>query len=104
MTASPASMCELAGAVGDLAWDLRDGLSSAREKTLIPGDAFGNSDGVASFEEGYMEAFQDAGQAVEDLAAVMDADADTLYGVAFSYQETDRQNAQNIPCVPGEPC
>ena len=102
--ADPVSLCELAGTLTSQAWDIRDGLATAREQILVPPGAFGNSENAETLDSTYSTLLEKAGDGVEDVAGVFEGDVDRVYLIAFAYQEQDQANAEDIACTPGEPC
>lgn len=103
--ADPVKLAQLSQDLVDISGDVRDDLSTTRESGLIDSSAFGNSDSVEEVATAYGSVFENGGAAVEDLAEVLEGDIDRVLRMAFSYKETDEENAQNIPqCQPGQPC
>ncbi|TQL78245.1 hypothetical protein FB566_3828 [Stackebrandtia endophytica] len=103
--ADPVNLCELAGTLTELAWNVRDGLATAREQVLVPPGAFGNSQNSEGLDSMYSSVLEEMGDGVEDVAGVYEGDVDRIYLIAFAYQAKDQEAAGGIDaCVPGEPC
>ncbi|CAM3258051.1 hypothetical protein [Stackebrandtia soli] len=103
--ASPTALGQLSQDLVDISGDLRDELASTRDTGLIESTAFGNTEGVGVITAAYGKVYEAMGQAVEDLADVLEGDVDRVLRLAFAYQEQDERNADDMPdCVPGQPC
>jgi len=94
--ANPVNLCTLAGTLTDLAWDIRDGLATARDQFLVPPGAFGNSENSELLDSSYSTLLEETGDGVEDVAGVLEGDVDRVYLIAFAYQEKDNEAAAGI--------
>lgn len=103
--ADPVSLCELSASLTDIAWDVRDGLATAREDILVPPGAYGNSQNAESVDSAYSTLLEKTGNGVEDVAGVLEGDVDRVYLIAFAYQAKDQETAEDIDtCAPDQPC
>lgn len=81
----------------------RDALRALRSEGLIPAAAFGNSSAASMPANAYAEALEAAGLAVEDVADVLETDADRLLRAAFAYKAADDEAASYFNTHPGAP-
>lgn len=103
--AKPVKLAQLSQDLVDISGNVRTSLSATRGSGLIDSTAFGNSTGVEAVAKACNSVFEKGGTAVEDLAEVLEGDIDRVLRMAFSYQQTDEENAEKIPeCRPGHPC
>ncbi|GLZ78724.1 hypothetical protein Afil01_35310 [Actinorhabdospora filicis] len=94
--ADPVELAVLSRDSLNLAKGLRTALSAARAATMIKAAAFGNAEGAEAFGEAHEKARTGAGTAFENLAEVCEGDTDRLLRIAFSYRQTDLEQALNL--------
>lgn len=95
-TADPVKLAQLSQDLVVISGDVRDGIKAAREPALIDQSAWGNTQGSTDLSAAYHEAFEKGGLAVDDLAEVLEGDIDRTLLMAFSYQQTDEDNAAKV--------